>query len=82
MDTETVRLNITLPSSLARELNRVSKPRKRSQFVAEAIKLRIKMMEQEKLNNLLAEGYKAEKENGLAISKEFEASDLEGWGDY
>jgi metal-responsive CopG/Arc/MetJ family transcriptional regulator len=40
MSTEMVRLNITLPLSITKELNQFSGPRKRSQFIAEAIKLR------------------------------------------
>lgn len=79
MEKERVRLNITLPSTVAEELNRVAGPRKRSQFLAEAIKLRIRMMEKEQLNSLLKEGYKAEKANGEEITKEFQPADLEGW---
>ena len=36
MDTETVRLNITLPKGLVEAMNRKTGPRKRSRFIAEA----------------------------------------------
>ncbi len=47
MSTEMVRLNITLPSSIAEELNQCSVPRKRSQFIAEAITMRIRQLKKD-----------------------------------
>jgi len=82
MSTEMVRLNITLPFSIAEELNQITVPRKRSQFIAEAVRLRIMQLKEKKLEALLCEGYQAEKEEGLKITKEFEAIDFEGWDDY
>ena len=82
MSTEMVRLNITLPFSIAEELNQITASRKRSQFVAEAIRLRIMQLKDKKLEALLGEGYKAEKEEGLKITKEFEAVDFESWDEY
>jgi metal-responsive CopG/Arc/MetJ family transcriptional regulator len=82
MGTEMVRLNITLPFSIAEELNQITVPRKRSQFVAEAVRLRIKQIKEEKLETLLCEGYQAEKEEGLKMTKEFEAVDFENWDEY
>ena len=82
MSTEMVRLNITLPFSIAEELNQITVSRKRSQFVAEAIRLRIMQLKDKKLEALLGEGYKAEKEEGLKITKEFEAVDFESWDEY
>jgi metal-responsive CopG/Arc/MetJ family transcriptional regulator len=82
MSTEMVRLNITLPFSIAEELNQITGSRKKSQFVAEAIKLRIMQLKDKKLEALLGEGYQAEKEEGLKITKEFEAIDFENWDEY
>ena len=82
MSTEMVRLNITLPFSIAEELNQITVPRKRSQFVAEAVRLRIRQLKEEKLETLLCEGYQAEKEEGVKMTKEFEAADLENWDEY
>ncbi len=41
MDTETVRLNVTLPKGLVEAMNRVTEPRKRSRFIAEAVRQKI-----------------------------------------
>ncbi len=82
MSMEMVRLNITLPSSIAEELKQISAPRKRSQFIAEAISLRIRQLKDEKLESLLIEGYLAETDLGLKITKEFESSDIENWDEY
>ena len=82
MTTEMVRLNITLPFSIAEELNRITESRKKSQFVAEAIRLRIMQLKEEKLEALLGEGYRAEKEEGVNITKEFETIDFENWDEY
>jgi len=82
MNTEKVRLNITLPLSIAKELYQYSEPRKRSLFVAEAIKLRILQLKQEKMKKLLTEGYKETKNESLEITKEFESIDIENWDEY
>ena len=82
MNTETVRLNITIPIDLAQSLNRFAGPRRRSRFIAEALRCRIKEMEKESLEKKLEEGYRDAAEESLSISKEFEAADLEGWDEY
>ncbi|MDA3788129.1 MAG: hypothetical protein PF503_06505 [Desulfobacula sp.] len=82
MSTEMVRLNITIPSSIAEELNQCAAPRKRSQFIAEAITMRIRQLKEKTLEVILAEGYQATKNEGLKITKEFEAIDIENWDEY
>ena len=82
MNTETVRLNITIPKDLAQALNKLTGPRKRSQFIAEAVKQRIEQKEKEELKKILEEGYRATARENLTISKAFEAADLEGWDEY
>jgi CopG family transcriptional regulator/antitoxin EndoAI len=82
MDTETVRLNITLPKGLVNAMNRITEPRKRSRFIAEAVRQKIEQKEKEELEMLLVEGYQATAKESLAITKEFERADLEGWDDY
>lgn len=79
---ETVRLNITLPMPLARELKQITAPRKRSKFVSNAIAREIKHLKKQKLKELLVEGYQATREEGLGLTKEFEQLDIEGWDDY
>ena len=82
MNTETVRLNITIPKDLAQALNRLTGNRKRSQFIAEAVKQRIEQKEKEELEKILEEGYRATARENLAITKEFESADLESWDEY
>ena len=79
---ETVRMNITLPSSLAKELKHITAPRKRSRFVSDAIASKIKHLKEQQLEKLLVEGYQATKEEGLKLTKEFEKLDIEGWDEY
>ena len=57
MDTETVRLNVTLPKGLVEAMNRVAEPRKRSRFIAEAARQKIEQKEKEETEKLLVEGY-------------------------
>jgi metal-responsive CopG/Arc/MetJ family transcriptional regulator len=82
MDTETVRLNVTLPKGLVEAMKRVTEPRKRSRFIAEAVRQKIEQQEKEEMERLLEEGYQAAVRESLALTKEFESADLEGWDDY
>ncbi len=82
MNAETVRLNITIPKDLAQALNRLAGPRKRSHFIVEAVKQRIEQQERDKLEKNLEEGYQAAAKENIAITKEFEVADLEGWDEY
>lgn len=82
MATETIRLNITLPSALAEQLKRITGPRKQSQFVAEAVEQRIKQLNKEQMEKILAEGYKATCKEGIEITEDFDSVDLEGWDAY
>ncbi len=82
MNTDTVRLNITLPKELAQALDNLAGPRKRSRFISEAIRQQIQQMQKENLEKLLEEGYRATRKENFALAKEFEAIDLEGWDEY
>ncbi len=79
---ETVRMNITLPSSLAKELKQITAQRKRSKFISDAIAQKIKQIKEQQLEKLLIEGYQATREEGLKLTKEFEQLDIEGWDEY
>ncbi len=68
MDTETVRLNVTLPKGLVEAMNRVTEPRKRSRFVAEAVRQKIEQKEKEEMESLLVEGYQTAAKENLAFS--------------
>ena len=82
MDTETVRLNVTLPKELVEAMNRVAELSKRSRFIAEAVRQKIEQKEKEEMEKLLVEGYQAAAKESLAITEDFESADLEGWDDY
>ena len=82
MNAETIRLNITLPRQLVEALDVVAGPRKRSHFISEAINLKIQQFEKEMLEALLAEGYRASRQEGIDIATEFEPADNEGWDEY
>jgi len=82
VNTDSVRLNITLPRELAEELDELSGPKKRSRFIAEALRQRIKQIEREELDRDLEEGYRDTEQEGLGLAKEFETADLEGWDEY
>ena len=79
---DTVRLNITLPEELVRQLHKLVGPRKKSRFIAETLSQRINKMRDEQMQKLMEEGYKARKAESLAMAKEFEPVDLEGWDEY
>lgn len=82
MNSDTVRLNITLSKDLVTSLDQITGPRKRSRFIEEAVEMHIKQKQKEKLDKLLEEGYRATKNESLSLSREFEPVDLEGWHEY
>ncbi len=77
-----VRLNITIPEELADKLDELVGPRKKSRFIAETLRQRIEKMQEEKLQQILEEGYKARKQESQSVAREFEPVDLEGWDEY
>ena len=77
-----VRINITIPDHLARKLDRMVSPRKKSKFIVESLEERIQRMEREELKSSLKEGYRVRREEGLKIAEEFKPFDLEGWDEY
>ena len=78
----TVRLNITLPEELAEQLDKLVAPKKKSSFISETLRERIEKIQNEQLQKLLEEGYKATRKESLALAEEFEPADLEGWDEY
>ena len=76
------RMNISIPQELAYQVDQLTGPRKRSQFISEALKHRIEEIQGERSQKALEEGYKARKEESHSVTKEFQAADLEGWDEY
>jgi metal-responsive CopG/Arc/MetJ family transcriptional regulator len=60
----------------------MTSPRRRSRFIAEAIRQQIEQQKKEELKKILERGYKANRNESLVVAKEFEAADLEGWDEY
>jgi len=75
----TVNVNITLPIEIAEDLDSLAGTMDKSSFIVDCIRHRIKQIEKE---NLLKEGYKNTKMESIALAKEFESIDLEGWDEY
>ena len=77
-----VRMNITLPEELAQKLDELAGHKKKSRFIAEALRQKMEQLQDAQLQLLLEEGYKSTKQEGISMAKEFEAIDLEGWNEY
>lgn len=77
-----VRLNITLPEELVRQLDDLAGPRNKSRFIAETLRQRIERMQNKQLQALLEEGYKSARQESLDLAKDFELVDLEHWYEY
>ena len=77
-----VRLNITLPEELVRQLDDLAGPRNKSRFIAETLRQKIERMQNEQLQALLEEGYKSARQESLDLAKDFELVDLEHWDEY
>lgn len=78
----TVRINITLPEDLAHKLDNMVAPKKKSRFIAEALEKKMEDLQREHTEALLEEGYKALRSESLAVAKDFEFADIEGWDEY
>jgi metal-responsive CopG/Arc/MetJ family transcriptional regulator len=78
----TLRMNITLPEILVKELREITTPRKQSQFISNAIEKQIKYYKKKQLELSLIEGYKEVKDENIELSKDFENQDIEGWDEY
>ena len=70
------RLNITIPEDIAKKLDKISN---KSKFIARVVDEKLHEMENEELMRILAEGYKATKEEDKAVNKEWEKITLERW---
>jgi len=82
MYTDNVRMNITLPKDLAASLDEMAGPRKRSRFIVQALRMMIDQLKKNEMDLLLAEGYRAGKDENLKVAETFEPFDLEGWDEY
>jgi metal-responsive CopG/Arc/MetJ family transcriptional regulator len=82
MNTETIRMNITLPKDLVASLDEMAGPRKRSRFIVQALRMMIDQLKKAEMDAQLTEGYRAGKSEALKVAETFEPFDLEGWDEY
>ncbi len=81
MNTDNVRVNITLPKELIQVVDAISGPRKRSLFIADAIVAKVKQDRKAIIKKKLSEGYRNCHKESIDITDEFKFVDLEGWDD-
>jgi metal-responsive CopG/Arc/MetJ family transcriptional regulator len=82
MRQQTARINVTLPKELIESVNEIAGPRSRSRLIAESLREHIRQMKKVELEKQLEEGYRAAAKESIALAREFEAVDLEGWDEY
>ena len=82
MRQQTARINVTLPKELIESVNEIAGPRARSRLIAESLREHIRQMKKDELEKQLEEGYRATAKESIALAREFEAADLEGWDEY
>ncbi len=66
-----VRLNITMPDDLGKELRHV---RNKSGFIAEALREKLNRDKKRKLESLLIEGYRKSAQDDKVINQEWDAA--------
>ena len=76
---KTLKLNFTMPEDVARDLKIQNSKRKRSYFVAEAVRIRMEELKKEQLREKLIEGYQVRSQEDAETNKEWESATLEKW---
>jgi len=79
INTENVRINVSLPKDLYESLNQIAGARSRSRLISESLReyiLKIEKIEQEKQ---LEEGYRATAKEAIDLAEEFTDLYLDGW---
>ena len=71
-----VRLNITMPEQLVKELHKV---KNRSRFIAEAVRERFESEKKRKLQSLLIEGYQKEAGRNKKFDQAWSNTLEDGW---
>jgi metal-responsive CopG/Arc/MetJ family transcriptional regulator len=82
MRQQTARINVTLPIELIKSVNEIAGPRSRSRLISESLREHIRQIKKGELEKQLEEGYRAAAKESIALAREFEAIDLEGWDEY
>ena len=71
-----VRLNITLPDDLGKELKKVSN---RSRFISQVLREKLEREKRQRLDELLIEGYQHIGEEDKILDKEWSKATLKDW---
>ena len=71
-----VRLNITLPDDLGKELKKVSN---RSRFISQVLREKLEREKRQRLDKLLIEGYQHIREEDITLDKEWSKATLKDW---
>ncbi len=71
-----VRLNITLPDDIARE---IADKHNKSRFIAEALREKIKREKQKQIEKLLLEGYLATSKEDAKLQDDWGKTEIEEW---
>lgn len=74
---KSLKLNFTVPEDVAEALRSSVSKRKRSTFVAEAVRTRLKELEEAQLRLALIEGYQARLQESADINSDWERATLE-----
>lgn len=82
MRSQNVRLNVVLPKDVVDSLDDIAGPRNRSRVISESIREYITQKKKAELEKQLEEGYRATVKESIALARDFEAADLEGWHEY
>jgi metal-responsive CopG/Arc/MetJ family transcriptional regulator len=78
---KTLKLNFTVPEDVAEALKANVQKRKRSAFVSDAVRTRLKELEDEQLKESLIRGYKATDKEMSELDKEMETATFENLED-
>ena len=73
------KVNFTFPEEVIASLKAYVRPRGRSAFVAEAVRAKLRQMEQEQLQQALIEGYRERLDEDRSVNRQWEQATLEGW---
>lgn len=71
-----VRLNITLPDDLGKELKKVSN---RSRFISQVLRENLEREKRQRLDKLLIEGYRHIREEDKILNKEWSKAIIKDW---
>ena len=74
-----IKMTFTIPEEVAGKLRDLVPQRKRSAFIASALREKLQELEGEQLRQRLAEDYAETREEDRLINQEWEAATLESW---